>query len=79
MNTKCRINDFQPNYQPKANIKTYVRFKPITNNELLQEDDFAVIEQLDIPNPTTVIFDENTHFTYDRVFEPESIQKNVYE
>lgn len=78
-----KVNEFQPspntNLPSKTNIKTYIRFKPITNNELLHENDFAVIEQLDIPNSTTVTYDENTHFNYDRVFEPESHQKVVYD
>ena len=72
INPKPKTSEFQHhnfnNTLPKTNIKTYIRFKPITNSELMEEGDFGVIEQLDIPNNTTVIYDENTYFTYDKVF-----------
>ena len=83
INPKHKTSEFQHQHfnsnLPKTNIKTYIRFKPITNSELMEEGDFGIIQQLDIPNNTTVIYDENTYFTYDKVFQPDTMQKTVYE
>ena len=66
-NTDSTHNAFANNLV-KSNIRTYIRFKPFTKQEIMESNESSAESGIDIIDEKKVIIDQNLCFSFDRVF-----------